>query len=227
MLKLPQMTECLLNGERCFLEQPAWQEVMKSVIQEEGSPISDRSEIVLSLLMLKCRIPGFSYEVTKLICVDPSPDVNDIEDLASRLRRHRSNFLNWHSRYQSIISRFPDMSPGSPDYDSHCKVFANYLSCVMITSRLLEAVCAAERPELEGMTQSLISQMFDLELEVHNSPTSLFMAQTLGVAQATKMTADDWKEVKPVIIENQPDTNGLIERWKFERWCKTFGRKMP
>jgi hypothetical protein len=53
------------------------------------------------------------------------------------------------------------------------------------------------------------------------------MAQTLGVAQATKMTADDWKEVKPVIIENQPDTNGLIERWKFERWCKTFGRKMP
>jgi len=97
----------------------------------------------------------------------------------------------------------------------------------MITSRLLEAVCAAERPELEQTTQSLIGQMFDLELEVHNSPTSLFMAQTLGVAQATKMTADDWIEAKPAIVEGQLDTKGLIERCKFERWCKTFGRKMP
>jgi hypothetical protein len=157
------MTECLLNGERCFLEQQAWQDVMKSVIKEEESPISDRSEIVLSLLMLKCRIPGFSYEVTHTICVDPDPDVVAIKDLAGRIRQHRTNFLNWHSRYQSIMTRSPDMSPGCPDYDSHCKVFANYLSCMMITTRLLEAVCAAERPELEETTQSLIAQMFDLE----------------------------------------------------------------
>jgi hypothetical protein len=53
------------------------------------------------------------------------------------------------------------------------------------------------------------------------------MAQTLGVAQATKITADDWKEAKPIVVEDQPDTKGLIERLKFERWFKMIGRKMP
>jgi FtsZ-binding cell division protein ZapB len=221
------MTECLLNGERCFLEQQAWQEVMKSIIDKEESPISDRSEIVLSLLMLKCRIPGFCYEVTDIICVAPDPDVEAIEDLAIRLRQLRTNFLNWRSRYQSIVGCFPEMSPGCLDYDSHCKVWANFLSCSIITTRLLEALCAAERPELEQTTESLITQMFQLELETRNSPTSLFMAQTFAVAQATNVTSDDWKEVKPVIVDDQPDTKGLIERSKFERWNKMIGRKLP
>ena len=223
------MTECLLHGEPCFLEQPSWQEVMKSVILVEESPISDRSDIVLSLLMLKCRIPGFSHEVTNMICLNPSPSKIEIEDLSSRLRQHRLNFLDWYARYQSIMNNFlPELSPGSPDYDSHCKVFANYLSCMMITNRLLESVCEFERESLEETTQSLISQMFDLEFEVKDSPTQLFMAQTLAVAQGTRLTAEDWREAKPVIVDGQHlDTKGLIERWKLERWYATFGRKMP
>ena len=202
---------------------------MKSVILVEESPISDRSDIVLSLLMLKCRIPGFSHEVTNIICLNPNPSKTEIEDLSSRLRQHRLNFLDWYAKYQSILSDFlPDMSPASPDYDSHCKVFANYLSCMMITNRLLESVSDVERPGLEDLTQSLISQMFDLEFEVKDSPTQLFMAQTLAVAQGTRITAEDWRETKPVIVDGQHlDTKGLIERWKLERWFGMFGRKMP
>ncbi len=50
------------------------------------------------------------------------------------------------------------------------------------------------------------------------------MAQTLAVAQAVIATKDDWLgdgETK------QSDSNGLIERWKLERWCGMFGRRMP
>lgn len=199
---------------------------MRSMI-EDDSPISDRSTTVMSLLMLKCRIPGFAYEVTTMLCLNPDPKPEDISDLANRLRQHRTRFLKWHSRYQSVIDSCSDMSPGAADYDSHCKVFANYLSCLMITSRLLEAVCSTDRQELEETTQSLVEKMFSLELEVGNSPTSMFMANTLGVACAVKATADDWKESKPVIVDGHADTNGLIERWKFENWCRMLGRKLP
>ncbi|RAL68026.1 hypothetical protein DID88_008749 [Monilinia fructigena] len=65
----PIMTEALLNGERCFLEQPAWQNLLLSIIcKEEYYTISDRSEIVVHLIMTKSNIPGTFWDMTQILC---------------------------------------------------------------------------------------------------------------------------------------------------------------
>jgi hypothetical protein len=229
---MPQMTESLLNGKRCFLEQKLWQKVMHSVIEEGlASSIADRSDIVVGLLAFKSCIPGFFVDVTNLICIDPNPDIQVIEDTASRIRALRQNFLNWYSRYQNVLGQCKELYPGSSEYDSHCKVFANYLSCNMISSRLLAAISGKERAEVEKSVQALAGRMFLLEEEVKiaSAQTIMFMAQTLAVAKATMVTAEDWlvKDDVDDGLHGVRSENGLIERWKFEKWAKAFGRKMP
>jgi hypothetical protein len=222
------MTECLLNNEHCFLEQEAWQKVFVSAIKET-STITDRSEIVITLLMLKCFIPGYFADVTNIIFNTQDGQALDPSNIASQLRQLRADLLKWHGRYEAILRRTPKIPPGSAEYDSHCKVFATYLSCLIISSRLLGALSGVERLELEDTAQSLAEQMFELELEVKNTSmaTSLFMAQTLGVAQATKATTEVWKGKDKAENEDQQSSNGIIARWRLERWCRLCGRKLP
>ncbi len=171
--------------------------------------------------MLKSHIPGYFVDITEIICgtVDHSPAY--ISSLATRIRQLRNGFLAWHTRYRAILNKCPNMEVGSPDYDSHCKVFAHYLSCVMITSRMLSAVSWIERKEVEDGTQALARQMLEIDEEEMSTPTNVFMAMNVAVAHTILATADDWSSRDDAV-----DSDTIIERVKLERWCKLFGRKM-
>jgi hypothetical protein len=226
-----QMTEALLNNERCFLEQESWRAVLRSVIKDDAL-ISDRSDIVIELMILKSNIPGFFVDVTQIIKNRDDPDRAAIDKVACQIRQLRVDLLKWHSSYEFLLSCAPEIFPGSAEYDRRCKVFATYLSCLIISSRLLGALSPTERTELEDETQILVGQMIDLELEVKSTSSAacLFMAQTLGVSQATMASSQDW--LKTVLSQDKTedgeksDGSGLIETWKFESWCKLFGRKL-
>jgi len=248
------MTEALLNNERCFLEQDAWKEVMRSVIVEDAL-ISDRSDIVIELMVLKSNIPGFFVDITNIILSESYPNYAHINQTACKIHQLRVDLFKWHSSYEFLLSCAPKIRPGSAEYDRRCKVFATYLSCVIITSRLLGAISPTERVELEEVTQILAGQMLDLELEVKSTSSAacLFMAQTLGVAQATIATSEDWLReeyedfgqgvgklesvspegfVSPTGLSSAsgssgvPEQRDLIEVWKFVKWNKLCGRKM-
>lgn len=223
------MTECLLNGERCFLEQKPWQNVYRSLIIDEGFKISDQSEITVSLMMLKAFIPGFFVDITNIICTDAEPDLDFVHTVASRLRQQRTNLLKWNIKYQETLAQYPDMRQGSPEYDNHCKVYATYLSCIMISSRLLAALSGYDRPELEENVQKYADEMIAMDLKVKTSSeqTCLFMAQTRGVAGSIKQTAADWQEESDG--EESGDhgvSRGLLERWRLETWCRTMARRI-
>jgi hypothetical protein len=233
------MTEALLNNERCFLEQPAWKAVLRSVITPDAPIISDRSSIVVELMLLKCLIPGLCTDVTNMVCHQSDPDPSFIITIACQIHKLRVDLLKWHGQYENILRNALAILPGTAEFDRRCKVFATYLSCMIISSRLLGAISPTERSELEEETQVLTGQMLDLESEVKNASvqTYLFMAQTLGVSHATIRTSELWRDAveeekyEDTHENKQPDTpespglRGLIEVWKFERWNKLMGRK--
>lgn len=232
----PIMTECLLNGQRCFLEQKPWQKVFRSLIVDDCFPISDQSEICISLIMLKAFMPGFFVDVTNIICSETEPDLDVVHTTAGRLRQQRAEFLKWSIRYQEILAQYPDMSLGSSEYDSHCKVYSTFLSCMMISTRLLAAISASERSELESLAQGFADEMIELDQRVRSSSTQtgLFMAQTHGVAGSLKNTEQLWQDDRVGDADDYSVSSAssssasteLIGRWKFECWAKGFGRKM-
>ena len=237
------MTEALITGERCFLEQPAWKNVLRSVIAPNAPLISDRSAIVVELMLLKCNIPGLCVDVTTMICHQNGPDPSFIIETAYKINQLRVDLLKWHEQYESMLRDAPAILPATAEFDRRCKVFATYLSCMIITSRLLGAISPTERSELEEETQVLTSQMFELEEEVKNTSlqTYLFMTQTLGVSRATNSTSELWRNSDEIEKEprveglngtrqpntpESPGTRGLIDVWKFERWNQLMGRRI-
>ncbi|KAH9207340.1 hypothetical protein DL95DRAFT_483375 [Leptodontidium sp. 2 PMI_412] len=91
-------TERVLNSERCFLEQNCWQETLRSVIEPKAL-ITDRSETVISLTMLKSFLPGAFVDVTTVVCNNRHPDPEYLDSLIIRIRRLRDDFLEWNMRY--------------------------------------------------------------------------------------------------------------------------------
>ncbi|KAH8670130.1 hypothetical protein BGZ60DRAFT_29241 [Tricladium varicosporioides] len=225
----PIMTECLLNNERCFLEEPEWQTVFRSVITEDDFKISDRSEITVSLIMLKGFVPGFFHDITNITCLGGDPDLEYINAVAAGLRHLTSQLSRWHERYVVITECYPDMLPGSPEYDGHCKVFSTYLSCLMISSRLLSVLSTHDRAGLEDTSQELADQMLELNAKIQSSSrqTSLFMAQTLGVAKSIKITQKSWQQYCRSSEEVYTEIGLPLARTQVRRWCEVIGRKMP
>ena len=215
---------------------------MRSAIMDDVL-IGDRSDIVIELMILKSNIPGFFVDVTKIM-LSSNLDSARLSSVASRIHQLRIDLLKWNNDYEALLSHVSRISKGSAEYDRRCKVFATYLSCIIISSRLLGALSSSERVELEDDTRNYAGQMQDLELEVKSSTSAaaLFMAQTLGVAQATLATSKDWLQGEPIaklesvspegFISVSPerevkrDSTGLIHFWKFAKWNKHCGRKI-
>ncbi|KAG9232686.1 hypothetical protein BJ875DRAFT_71660 [Amylocarpus encephaloides] len=225
----PIMTECLLKGERCFLQETAWQDVFRSIIKEEEFLISDRSEITIHLIMMKAFLPGFFHDVTKILCVDSVPDPEFVDTVANGLRRVRANLRRWHCKYTTILGCYPNMLPGSFEYDSHCKVFSTYLSCSMISSRLLSAISQMERADLEDCAQRLADEMSKLDLKTKDASrqTCLFMAQTAGIAGSVKATHAEWRKFSEDESDVYTPDGSALARERLESWCDLFGRTMP
>ena len=196
---------------------------MYSCIQQTPT-LTDRSEIVMSLLMLKAFIPGKFTDVTSIVCRPDQIGTPDVTITASRLRGLRLDLLGWNNRYAAIRASKPKSLPGGAEYDSHCKVIATYLCCMIISTRLLAALSSTERPELEKMALLLADQMFVLEEEVRDVSvqTTLFLAQTLGVSHSVKMTTHDWDGNG----RESDRVDSVIARSTFETWNNICGRTL-
>lgn len=221
---VPILTEALFQGQHCFLQQKPWQRVLRSCILDTPH-LSDRSEIVISLVMLKAFIPGYFKDVSYIICKPELPGIPSVALTAAGLRELRLDLLAWYDRYQIYIRDRPSVLTGSIDYDNHCKVISTYLSCILITNRLLTALSVVERSDLEAHSLECTIQAFRLEEEVKYSSTqtSLFLAQTVGVSTTIKMTTYDWNGLN----SSDDRADGVISRMTFETWNNICGRKLP
>ncbi|PQE31973.1 C6 zinc finger domain protein [Rutstroemia sp. NJR-2017a WRK4] len=219
----PIMTEALLNGERCFLEQPAWQKLFRSIIAPNDTSMSDRSELVIVLIMLKSNIPGTFCDITQILCQDTDPEPEYIDRMIKFCRMLRRKFLEWRRAYEELVSK-TSVREGTMEFDRRCKAFATYLSCIMFTNRLLGCLVAEEREALERETQGLADEMLSLdeEVQVTSKAANLFMAQTAGVAGAMKITRREFEE--GVGRKEEGIRKGFVEKDVFMRWCATFGR---
>ncbi|KAI9648791.1 hypothetical protein NHQ30_003431 [Ciborinia camelliae] len=224
----PIMTEALLNGERCFLEQSAWQELLMSVIcKEEYYTVSDRSEIVVLLIMAKSNIPGTFWDMTQLLCKDEEPRLEYVVRIQKWCRGLRQRFVDWRGRYEGLIREAGAVSEGTMEFDRRAKAYATFLSCIMFANRLLGCVSPGERMDLERETQGLAEEMLELDERVKaaSKAADLFMRQTAGVAMAIQGSRRDFEEE---IGRRDPGglRNGFVEKEVFERWCVNFGRKI-
>jgi hypothetical protein len=220
----------MLNNHSCFLEQEGWLAVFRSIILKD-EPFSDRSEIVISLWTNLLTGPGMFRETTDLICTQKVPNLSTLENLIGRLFQHYTCILKWHERWHEYtdpnecntnsMQRKASFKP-----DKQLEVHGTYLSVLILKSRLLVALSPSRFQHLETQAQALATQIMRLREGAYaTSPQGgLFMTQTVWIARATMNTAEEWGRVGPG--GRLDGEGGMLERWRFEKWCKALGRKI-
>jgi predicted GNAT superfamily acetyltransferase len=182
----------------------------------------ERSEMVISLLVVMSALPSLFKSVTTVICHERDRGVPRIFSLLRQAYKIRSSLSRWKSKYHSFAISNAHTPTVKEGYFGFLAIF--YTTFIFI-DRIIAAMCWEDSPlvaELEGEAQRLAMEVLTLQQESlqRDSQGALLMAQKNRVAEATILTHDDWRRSVP------SDTSPcLVEKEAFERWCDLFGRK--
>ncbi|KAH8821418.1 hypothetical protein F5884DRAFT_745744 [Xylogone sp. PMI_703] len=220
------MTESMLNNETCFLEEPEWTGVFKSIIVKD-SFVSDRSETAINLLILKSYISRIFLDVTNAVCYPEYTGGPPLADIVTRAEKLKADLRVWRAKLDALCPR-PWPSKDITMYDKVVKVVGVYYSLVILSNRLVAAVSGLDRAKMEADVQNLADQSLGLAVEARSvsAQAKLFLAQSGIIAQTVKETAADWMDMSDVVVDEKGvPVTGLIDKEKFVYWCSLLGRK--
>ncbi|KAF2237719.1 hypothetical protein EV356DRAFT_510724 [Viridothelium virens] len=221
----PLFSESLLNNEACFLERPEWQVVVKSMAIG-GDKFGSRSQLSISLWMMKYRVPGLMRRTTELVCSDKHVDPCDVERLLQEARDLRKRFQEWRFTYDCIMENRTRQTMRSCEYNKARNLLAVCVTDLVLMARIIFALDPVNSSEMEDEAQAMGGLIVALEQEAAtiSVTAALFMTQKLAVAQAIMATEHDWRKAT---WQQITDGRGrkMIDRQVFERWCTLLGRK--
>ncbi|KAK3370800.1 hypothetical protein B0T24DRAFT_300131 [Lasiosphaeria ovina] len=238
----PAVTEAFLNNKSCFLAEDAWLRVLRAAISGDAS-LARQMDLVLALWGHLVGGPHVFEMTTALVCAPSPPPQGVVDDLVERLLGDRARLLVWlgmaqqriglrmHGSYEDDemardVSAFPAGEDESEDDGTHLALRGTYTTCRILKARLLVALAPARFRHLEAECQELAGRVMRLGDQQPSAGRvsgslvgSLFMSQSSWIAKAIVETRDVWAA--------ESAGSGMIERAKFEAWCRAIGRKVP
>ncbi|KAH6885437.1 hypothetical protein B0T10DRAFT_95609 [Thelonectria olida] len=237
----PTVMDAFLSNKPCFLAEDVWKQLMRSVIRSDGSFIQ-LQDLALAIWCHLVTGPEKFKEVTDIISSPMPPPQGVIDRIVQYLLEDRESLLGWMERAQML----PDMRDGdfevdeygimlprvtfekgssNPDQVTQLTLWGTNIMCRLLKSRLLVAMAPARFRSIEMECQHLASKIMTLgQMVTENKDKGLlqtfFISQSTWIAKGVVETRDIWSEG----IDNG---EGMVEKWKFEAWCKAIGRKFP
>lgn len=229
-----------LNNTPCFLEQPQWQAVLREAVDEDTTLTNDK-DMALALWGGLIGMPGLFKTTTELLLAPCPPPQKALDDLTEHLLAKRKNLITWLTlvRKNLIVKRewVQEDEYGVLVFSSSFEytrlghwcltrlaLRGTYAVCRMIKSRLLYAISPTKFHHLEVEAQEIARRILGLKEDMaYHKHSALvwnqFMAQGTWIAKGIVETKDLWSEK----FEGH---NGMLSRWKFEKWNEVIGRKI-
>ena len=221
-----------MDNKACFLAEDRWQQVLRQAVFSDNSLACYKS-FAFSLWSYLVHGPGLFKETTDIVC-SPSTPRPVIEDLMERLLECRIGLLKWldSARMMETGKSKDNVNRASEcwiledglDYGNIAQLTlrGTFIMCLILKTRLLYALAPSQFPELELECQILAQKTIESEQhQGENQATwTSFRSQSAWLAKGILATKQSWGEVGK-------ERDGVIEKWKFEAWCKAIGRKCP
>jgi hypothetical protein len=238
---LPQVMDAFLGNKSCFLAEDGWKQLMRSVIRTDASFVQ-MQDLALAIWSHLVTGPEKFKEVTDAISSPTPPSQGVIDGIIQCLREDRGSLLNWMEQAKRLPGlragdfevgdygiMFPQLtlekSDSDPGYVTQLALWGTNIMCRILKTRLLVAMAPARFRSLEIECQYLASKIMSLE-QMATKDNGEGLLQTFFISQSTWI-AKGVLETKNSWSEEQENGEGMIEKWKFEAWCKAIGRKFP
>ncbi len=101
-----QYTEALTENLDCFLQDPAWQSVLTSVLDENPvteSPFSDRGTAVVLLWSDVAYLPSLWKDVQAVVCSGGFISISTLQNLQFRVTSLDKRLSQWRSTYEPYV----------------------------------------------------------------------------------------------------------------------------
>ena len=235
-----QVMEAFLSNKACFLEEDRWQPVLRRAVFSDDN-LASQHHLVFALWHHLFAGPRLLKETTDAI-FNPSTPEAIVEELIRRLLEARSGLAQWlnHARQLKRRTLNEELEESDEDSGSQCRMLEDdresdnvvYLTlrgtftmCHILKARLLYALAPSRFHHLEVECQKLSEEIVAANQDVDKDGDERlrwmsFVSQSVWLAKGIRETKQSWSE-------GWQERGGVIEKWKFEAWCKAIGRTFP
>lgn len=237
--------DAILGNKTCFLEEEGWKELLRSVICNDASLVHVQ-DISLAIWDQIVTGPGKFKAVTDAISSPTPLDRVARDTIIQCLMEDRASLLGWMERAKLILGLrdgdfevdeygiiFPrpvfERDDSSPDRVTRLALWGTNIMCRILKTRLLVAMAPAWFRPLELECQYLAAKIVSLDqISAADNKSGKGLLQTSFISQSTWIVKGVL-ETKNIWAEGQDSDGGgnMIEKWKFEAWCRAIGRKFP
>jgi hypothetical protein len=212
------ISECLVSNERCYLEEPVWTELYKSLTQEKDF-LDDRSALTINLRSLMFPMSGLWHDVGKAVTGPQLFDDDTLASLAYRCRKLHKEGIDWMEEYKAHCVRLSLSTPPPEEIAMRRELFGSALECLILAKRLLATVCDDEREGLEAETQALAHLILNLQKQPSTKHSWLFSGHEVGIAYTAILTKDQWDGSYTCESEEE---RRLAIRKRYNTWSNTL-----
>ncbi|KAK4506487.1 hypothetical protein PRZ48_000219 [Zasmidium cellare] len=186
-------SECLINDEPCYLDQPEWLELYESIAQDTND-LTDRSPLVINSRKLMIKMPRLWYDVGRTVEGDDLFNDDILSELGDRLHAAHQEFMDWLEEYKSYCVASSLRTPLPSEVGLRRQVFGETVECLVLVKRMLAIVCDNERIRLESEVQALARLIIDLQQQQSHRHSWLFTGHEVGVAHTAMVTREVFEE---------------------------------
>lgn len=216
----PIYTEAIHNNAHCFLEKPAWQATLQSIIVEKSASLPYANGWA-TLWACMGAIPDL-FRSIQLAVFDPYDASNGVQViLLARAYKLRSRMmdLGMENSLTSTKMRgtetYSFISPNDAEGTQRYEILGALAINLMKVERYIVALNPSSAVVMEAHAQQLAMQILDLEHAAtkSNPQAILFLASKSCAARGVLLTASDWRYET---LSQDPKT--MIAKPVFERW---------
>ncbi len=230
--------DAFINNKSCFLAEEQWLQVMHSAISKDES-LAEQQDLVLGLWGHLVDGPKKFKQVTNLVMSPTPPTQSVVDGLIEEILETRGHLQYWAGIAQdqpSLLSAELEICKqgtifvrpifhrgiGSSQHITQLALWGTYLLCRILKGRLLVALSPVRFHHLEAECQDLAGRIMGLRKALTKDESEqllnhLLISQSIWIAKGIVGTEDIWRE-------SRETENSMIEKWKFEAWCKAIGR---
>jgi len=228
----PQYTIALRDDHACFLEQPEWQDIIRTKLSD--SMIEDEWEDSYRALPLTCLIPRLFHDCRDIVRNKSSQTPDRISAVVAAASHLRQSFLDLAERHGWKAGRYsPLLAPRSAHggwrvfcdrEDLRAANYGNFLSGLVIVNRVLYALRpSAAHVEQDSRASALEIQYLHSFIKTEPRLNKLLMIHSERVALAIVLTSNHWsakrsEENGPAFDPMTPGGGNIVEVDKFNHF---------
>ncbi|KAF2804042.1 uncharacterized protein BDZ99DRAFT_575698 [Mytilinidion resinicola] len=250
----PIFTDAMWQNDNRFIVEEGWQNAVYAMVDPhsslEGSPmvvefwarivhVSAYFRDVTAIVCGQDILQGTKYSHAPTCTEGCEHPPKSVHELACRGFNIRRRIQEWRHEYRDMLIEDTSYQQSKEAYAVfRWQFFGVYLSVTALLNRLIGAISSSMRIELENESHEFASRVVLMEQDALEEQATdefylaqktvpradFYSTQKVVVARSILATSMSWSDDSMTDHQSPIGEEQLIERWKFEAWCKLLGR---